>query len=143
MKVLRKIKEEKGSITMTVVAAMLFITSSILIAYFSLSNQSNDQSKKIRQIADSYKVTNSDLVQKYKEVYDKSPDHTEVSYIQSTGTQYIDTDIKANDINKIFIKFNIVENTGAHQGILGGGYTINNKSFQVKSYSYNDSIINK
>ena len=58
MKILRKIKEEKGSITMTVVAAMLFITSSILIAYFSLSNQSNDQSKKIRQVADSYKVTN-------------------------------------------------------------------------------------
>ena len=70
MKILRKLSEEKGSITMTVVAAMLFITSAILIAYFSLSNQSNDQSKKTRQIADSYKVTNSDLVQKYKEVYD-------------------------------------------------------------------------
>ena len=70
MRFLQKIKDEKGSITMTVVAAMLFITAAILIAYFSLSNQSNDQSKKIRQIEDSYKVTNSDLVQKYKEVYD-------------------------------------------------------------------------
>ena len=70
MKVLRKIKEEKGSITMTVVALMLFITTGISIAYFSLSNQSNNQGRKIRQIADSYKVTNSDLVQKYKEVYD-------------------------------------------------------------------------
>ena len=68
MKVLRKIKEEKGSITMTVVALMLFITTGISIAYFSLSNQSNNQGRKIRQIADSYKVTNSDLVQKYKEV---------------------------------------------------------------------------
>ena len=70
MKVLRKIKEEKGSITMTVVALMLFITTGIFIAYFSLSNQSNNQGRKIRQIADSYKVTNSDLVHKYKEVYD-------------------------------------------------------------------------
>ena len=68
MKILRKIKEEKGSITMTVVALMLFITTGIFIAYFSLSNQSNNQGRKIRQIADSYKVTNSDLVQKYKEV---------------------------------------------------------------------------
>lgn len=140
MRFLQKIKDEKGSITMTVVAAMLFITAAILIAYFSLSNQSNDQSKKIRQIEDSYKVTNSDLVQKYKETYDKSPDHTEVSYIQSTGTQYIDTEIKANDINKIFIKFNIVENTGAHQGILGGGYTTNNKSFQVLLNASNNLI---
>ena len=71
MKVLRKLREEKGSITMTVVAAMLFITSAILIAYFSLSNQSNDQSKKTRQIADSYKVTNSQIVQRYKDVYDE------------------------------------------------------------------------
>ena len=79
MKILRKLSEEKGSITMTVVAAMLFITSAILIAYFSLSNQSNDQSKKTRQIADSYKVTNSDLVQKYKEVQDNLNEITTMS----------------------------------------------------------------
>ena len=83
MKVLRKIKEEKGSITMTVVAAMLFITSSILIAYFSLSNQSNDQSKKTRQVADSYKVTNSDLIQKYKDVQDNLNDITTMSITQT------------------------------------------------------------
>lgn len=79
MKVLRKIKEEKGSITMTVVAAMLFIISAVLIAYFSLSNQSNDQSKKTRQIADSYKVTNTDLVQKYKDVQDNFNEVTTMS----------------------------------------------------------------
>ena len=83
MKILRKLSEEKGSITMTVVAAMLFITSAILIAYFSLSNQSNDQSKKIRQIADSYKVTNSDLVQKYKDVQDNLNDITTMSITQT------------------------------------------------------------
>ena len=79
MKILRKLSEEKGSITMTVVAAMLFITSAILIAYFSLSNQSNDQSKKTKQVADSYKVTNSDLVQKYKDVQDNLNEVTTMS----------------------------------------------------------------
>lgn len=79
MKILRKIKEEKGSITMTVVAAMLFIISAILLAYFSLSNQSNDQSKKTRQVSDSYKVTNSDLVQKYKNVQDNLNEVTTMS----------------------------------------------------------------
>lgn len=79
MKILRKLKEEKGSITMTVVAAMLFIISAILIAYFSLSNQSNDQSKKTRQVADSYKVTNTDLVQKYKDVQDNFNEVTTMS----------------------------------------------------------------
>ena len=72
MRFLQKIKDEKGSITMTVVAAMLFITAAILIAYFSLSNQSNDQSKKIRQIEDSYRVTNSEAIQEYKDIYDEN-----------------------------------------------------------------------
>ena len=83
MKVLRKIKEEKGSITMTVVALMLFIITGIFIAYFSLSNQSNNQSKKIRQVADSYKVTNSELVQKYKDVQDNLNDITTMSITQT------------------------------------------------------------
>ena len=61
MKVLRKIKEEKGSITMTVVAAMLFITSAIMIAYFSLSNQSNNQGRKLKKIASSYNY-NDDIL---------------------------------------------------------------------------------
>lgn len=98
MKILRKLKEEKGSITMTVVAAMLFITSAILIAYFSLSNQSNDQSKKTRQIADSYKVTNSDLVQKYKDVQDSLNDITTMS---TTETKALENYMFAKETNTV------------------------------------------
>lgn len=98
MKILRKLSEEKGSITMTVVAAMLFITSAILIAYFSLSNQSNDQSKKTRQIADSYKVTNSDLVQKYKEVQD---DLNEITTMSITKVKTLGNTMFAKGTNTV------------------------------------------
>ena len=112
MKVLRKIKEEKGSITMTVVAAMLFITSTILIAYFSLSNQSNDQSKKIRQIADSYKVTNSELIQKYKEVQDNLSDS---NIITITAGQ------------KSPVNSNAQYKSGNYKAIIPAGFTVSNE----------------
>lgn len=137
MKVLRKLREENGSITMTVVTAMLFITSSILIAYFSLSNLSNDQSRKIRQVADSYKVTNSDLVQKYKETYDKSPDHTEVSYIQANykeqepKTQYIDTKFKPDSNSKIILKIKTKLPIANNSFLFGSRYNGNKNQFGV------------
>ena len=99
MKTFRKFKGEKGSITLTVVAAMLFITSSILIAYFSLSNLSNDQSRKIRQVADSYKVSNSSIIEKYKDNYDKFV--ADLDYSNGLGDINSDKQIDSLDIDCI------------------------------------------
>ena len=72
MKLIKEqLKQEKGSITMTVLAAMLFITSVITISYFSISNQSSDQNQKVRIISEQYDVKNSDIQQKYNQMYDE------------------------------------------------------------------------
>lgn len=83
MKVLKKIKEEKGSITMTTVAVLLFMTAAVAIASFSLSNQSIDQNKKIKQTSNSYKVTEAELTHEYKEVQDELDRITTMSIEQA------------------------------------------------------------
>lgn len=40
-------------------------------------------------------------------------------YIQSSGTQYIDTGFKPNNNTKVVIDFELTENTGKHQIIFG------------------------
>ena len=122
MKILRKLSEEKGSITMTVVAAMLFITSAILIAYFSLSNQSNDQGKKTRQIADSYKVTNSDLVQKYKDVQD---DLNKIKTISITGVKSLDNVMLGKETNTV------VQDELENNFIVPAGFKVTNDADNV------------
>ena len=83
MKILKKLKyKENGSITITVVAAMLFITMGVLLAYFSLSNQSNDQGRKIKKLENSYKVTNDELIQSYKNARNELNEITSMTYSQ-------------------------------------------------------------
>ena len=66
--------------------------------------------------------------------------YTELEYIEGTGAQYIDTNVIANDISKIDISFSISGNTNDHQGIMGGGWTSNNETFQI-IYNYNTNKI--
>ena len=66
--------------------------------------------------------------------------YIQVEYIESTGTQYIDTEEKANDIKEINIKFCITKDVDNHQGILGGGYSQNNDTFQVLMNNFNKTI---
>ena len=58
-------------------------------------------------------------------------EYQQVEYIESTGTQYIDTKIIANNILKINFKFNITKNVGNHQGIIGGGWSSTNNTYQL------------
>lgn len=67
-------------------------------------------------------------------------EYKQVEYIESTGTQWIDTLISANRIKEIDVKFNI-KKTNDHQGIVGGGYASTNNTFQV-IYNYSANRIN-
>lgn len=67
----KQLKQEKGSITMTVLSVMLLITVGIAISYFSISNKKTDQGNKGKQIQKQYEVSNSDVKQKYEEVIKK------------------------------------------------------------------------
>ena len=104
MKILKRmLKQEKGSITMTVLASMLFITTVLVVSYFSISNQGSNQNRKIQQISKQYSVTDGELEERYNQI-SRQLDNT--SYMQineikrlgnimlskKTNTETVDTD---------------------------------------------------
>lgn len=59
-------KAKKGSITVMVLSAMLFLIGTITVSYFAMSNKSIDQNKKVSQIAKQYKASDEDMEKEYQ-----------------------------------------------------------------------------
>ena len=69
MEIIKKFKKsEKGSITVMVLTSMLFMLVVITASYLAISNESNEQNKKISQISKQYQVTDEDMEQKYQKI---------------------------------------------------------------------------
>lgn len=67
MNIIKKLrKSEKGSITVMVLSAMLFLIGTITVSYFAMSNKSIDQDKKVSQIAKQYKASDEDMENEYQ-----------------------------------------------------------------------------
>lgn len=67
MNIIKKFrKSEKGSITVMVLSAMLFLIGTITVSYFAMSNKSIDQDKKVSQIAKQYKASDEDMEKEYQ-----------------------------------------------------------------------------
>lgn len=67
MNIIKKFrKSEKGSITVMVLSAMLFLIGTITVSYFAISNKSIDQNKKVSQIAKQYKASDEDMENEYQ-----------------------------------------------------------------------------
>lgn len=67
MKIIKKFrKSEKGSITVMVLAAMLFLIGVITVSYFAMSNKSIEQNKKVSQIAKQYRASDEDMEKEYQ-----------------------------------------------------------------------------
>ena len=104
MKILKRmLKQEKGAITMTVLAAMLFITTVLVISYFSIFNLGSNQNKKIQQISKQYSVTDGELEERYNQLLRELDNTTfiQINDIKSLGnimlskktnTETVDTD---------------------------------------------------
>ena len=112
MEIIRRFKKnEKGSITVMVLTAMLFMLVVITISYLSISNESIGQNKKISQISKQYQVTNDDMEQEYYEVYnsidftnglgdvnlDKKIEEVDIGHIQA----YLEGNVEFNDEQKL------------------------------------------
>ena len=63
--------------------------------------------------------------------------YQEVEYIESSGTQYIATNIKATLITTAFIKFNMTNTASADDGLFGSRVTGANGKFCVSVYQGN------
>ena len=67
MNIIKKFrKSEKGSITVMVLSAMLFLIGTITVSYFAMSNKSIDQDKKVSKIAKQYKASDEDMENEYQ-----------------------------------------------------------------------------
>ena len=85
--------------------------------------------------------TDSLVIDVSKYEYDNEGNrYTIVDYLESTGTQYIDTGVIANDVDLIKISFIINKFDTGHQGIIGGGWSSNNVTFQI-IYNYQTRVI--
>ena len=95
-KVIKKtFKSEKGSVTIFVVASMLFITAVIIMLYFSATNKLIKQNKEIDKIKDEYQdPTRNEMDQAYEKVKngriepgEKAEETTKDNYTDSEGNK--------------------------------------------------------
>lgn len=104
---MKKLKSENGAIAILVLISLVFLTTFLISSYVIMSNKMQSQRKVISDTKDIYE--NYDLNQMYESHFDKSrdglPDNVEqLEYIESTGTQYIDTGVFPSNNLKINIK---------------------------------------
>ena len=104
---MKKLKSENGAIAILVLISLVFLTTFLISSYVIMSNKMQSQKKVISDTKDIYE--NYDLNQMYESYFDKSrdglPDNVEqLEYIESTGTQYIDTGVFPSNNLKINIK---------------------------------------
>lgn len=126
---MKKLKSENGAIAILVLISLVFLTTFLISSYVIMSNKMQSQRKVISDTKDIYE--NYDLNQMYESYFDKSrdglPDNVEqLEYIESTGTQYIDTGVFPSNNLKINIK---------------ACYTNSNSSYMLRSdNAYNAGI---
>lgn len=135
-----KVKSQKASVAIFVLVALLFYMGFLLLLYANNLNKVQTITEKAGILKSIYKrnvnddsindIYNRKMAEKNEEII-LPYEYQQVEYIESTGTQYIDTNENANNISEINIKFNLTKDIGAHQGILGGGYSEENSTFQI------------
>ena len=105
---MRNLKSEKGAITILILITILFLTTFLISSYIIMSNKMQSQREVIsdtKQIYESY-----NLNEMYESYFDRSREGVpekiqQVEYIESTGTQYINTEIIENLNLSCEIKF--------------------------------------
>lgn len=105
MKIIKKFKKsEKGSITIMVLASMLFILVVITASYVAISNKSVGQNRKVTQISKQYQVTDNDMTQEFSETLNDS-EFLDINQIQSISMFDKTTNTETEDVygNKIII----------------------------------------
>ena len=64
---LKKLKSERGSITIFVLSAMLLVAGIIFVSYFSMMNKSASQAAELNKIQEEYNQSNAEMAQIYEE----------------------------------------------------------------------------
>lgn len=96
-------RNEKGSITLMVLAAMIFVLVVITASYFAISNKSGNQDKKISKIAQQYRASDEDMDQEYQKVVSnlKVEDYVKVGDYVDYNPTIATKDGQSVDANKL------------------------------------------
>ena len=113
-------RNEKGSITLMVLAAMIFVLVVITASYFAISNKSGNQDKKISKIAQQYRASDEDMEQEYQKVVSnlKVEDYVKVGDYVDYNPTIATKDGQSVDANKL--KYTSPTGTAIEHG---NGYT--------------------
>ena len=68
-KLIKRLKNEKGAITVLVIASLLVITVVFINLYMMGSNKANSQNKEIKMIQEAYNCTEDKIDLAYKKQY--------------------------------------------------------------------------
>ena len=138
-----KLKSQKGSITIFVLVALLFFTSFLILMYAASTNKSVAIKEKSDILKGIYEKNTSEesinnfqkkkIAQHNEEIENRKlpSEYQRVEYIESTGTQYIDTGIKLDSNSIGEIDFQITE-SGSYN-IFGSRSSATENSFQAIS----------
>lgn len=112
---MKNFKSEKGAITMLVLISLVFLTTFLISSYAIMSNKMKTQKKVISDTKEIYGSYN--LNEMYESYFDKSKENvpakaTKIKYIESTGTQYIDTGVKLNQNSKVELELLLTDGNG-------------------------------
>lgn len=112
---MKNFKSEKGAITMLVLISLVFLTTFLISSYAIMSNKMKTQKKVISDTKEIYESYN--LSEMYESYFDKSKENvpakaTKIKYIESTGTQYIDTGVKLNQDSKVELEILLTDGSG-------------------------------
>ena len=141
---MKKLKSENGAIAILVLISLVFLTTFLISSYVIMSNKMQSQRKVISDTKDIYE--NYDLNQMYESYFDKSrdglPDNVEqLEYIESTGTQYIDTGVFPSNNLKINIKVCYTNSNALYMlgsdNAYNAGVNIWNPNNEYRCYSTN------
>lgn len=115
-------KSEKGSITLMVLTAMIFLLVVITASYFAISNKSGNQDKKISKIAQQYRASTEDMNQEYTKTLNSVTNLT-MEQVRSDGMfdRTINTNVTDDYGNEIVVPagFKVTEDaTNVTEGIV-------------------------
>lgn len=115
-------KSEKGSITLMVLTAMIFLLVVITASYFAISNKSGNQDKKISKIAQQYRASTEDMDQEYTKTLNSVTNLT-MEQVRSDGMfdRTINTNVTDDYGNEIVVPagFKVTEDaTNVTEGIV-------------------------
>ncbi len=85
---MKRLNEEKGSITVYVLVTMLLMISVLTIVYFQASQKNNAQLKELEKIQQEYQTSIEDLDDNYSEIIDKNDMEIYIVLTTPDGKQY-------------------------------------------------------